>query len=1448
MKRLNPKIKKIYSQMRWTSSIWTTLMVVLFFFQVKAQIVGSNCSSPKLQQPDSSCTIVNHTISNNQSEYWISFIATSKRIQFKTELNSISPIISSIDLIDGGCNNINVMESDNSFSIGDSISFVNNLIIGQTYFIRLNIVSTYVSSFDACVLEKSIQNGVFIFTNQNGISQTCAWSDDTQNTVLPGDTIWGQMYHCDLNFCVTDTICVSLLISPSNIVPVNIADYQFVYVSGNPFNSLNYNANHTETCFTFSSIGETIVYAKEGYFPNSNSALFPYDNLYQNNGGSGVTWGWTGNCKYYMKLNVYDSTPPATSNTNGILCIDDTLTLSANSGTLISSVNVNGTNQFVTDATEWSTIFDSSGTYILNYSVDGICQPSNYSDTIIVVDSVLISVTVNECNQATFNMYTCMNFSLIQFNDGFSGFNSIYPTNGYATWTVDYSNISTPISWVLNCYQQTAPTLPTLNLVYTESQIIQPAIPASIFTDAPSHLCELSEGGISIIAPTGLQNISWISIPSTATFSGQGTTTIFPDSWSSSNTDITLLVTAKDSNGCLYSDSIVLELCCEPDTDGEEYFEGSYTDIGLHHISAQLPVGYYNGPTQQINIDLPTPGINSISTVYSNPTTLTQFIQDNPSIYDVQNSIISTQDWVFFNNDLIVDMDVNFNLCDFLRFAPGTSMIIQPNVTVTITRSTLAPKCHEMWGGIKMDSETQQLFLNDVTIVGAIDGVYSSNGGYFNVNNSRFVDNYHGIKVVDYPNYPTNSSVVSSYFGDVKNQPLLPPYQFENQPVAGIDVENIFLITIGSSEETGNLFHNHQKGIQSIRSSVTSLKNNFHNIRHIPSDPIQNEGDKYTAIYAVNGMSLLTPQQNFTLNVGGNWETRNNFLNCEFGVSSKKSMNLNAVNNFMKNCLLRGISAEENRLKTIIIDQNEINSLNANAWGIYVKNYSNGTALIRSNKINTYNSNFVNFNRFAAGIYIASVQPTVFQTTEISYNTVDNCLYGIWMINISKGVIFGNRVNINLSDNQINNLSQNFAPFRGILVQNSTKAQVTQNTINRTLGTGNGVINDNLQAIRLELSPGAWVKENVMMNTAVGFYAFGSSLGSRVECNKMHYTRNGFYLDNADLSDQGAPISNNYPNGLDAHNQWYNTFSDRTTGNCFLTNYFHSQNGILHSGPSSTLNFLWIDSIIPNSKNNCIQIKDTTNSLIYTNSDRERELEPIVVNSIQYDTLDYEQKHFLNLASYSRLDNDSNLLIMNVPDDSIYINYYVDQTIQNTPCKIVHDAQLAMADEDYSAAISINNQIIGTCNLYATNKSVQEIWSQRKLDSTDFSTLDSLNLMDIACLNPLEYGSGVYQARAMMDWDGFCVFLSKSNQQFQYKNDNIPKLSAVYPNPSNGEFQVESSDSIENISVYNSGGSLIKTISSPNQTKLDVFLSPGVYTLHITLTNGQIETHKVVII
>lgn len=1406
-------------------------------------IEASTCSTANSITVGADCNPVSFNLAANQDHYWIQFTATKSTADFITNIEDLLPTFSSISLFSGNCGALQLELIDSSFLIGDTLNLV-NLNIGQTYFIDLTVSSDFESKFGGCVINKNFITGYFYFTDQDGNVITCSFNSISTTIV---DSIYGYIHNCpELTFCITDTICITMDAYIDDGTLSTIADFDFVFAFGLPFASITYNSDYSEACMTFNNTGNTIAYLDPGH----DGVSQPYTNVYTYNTVA-EQWLWHGDIESYISINVIDSVPPAVSNNGSdILCLGSTYTLEAYPGSILTSVTVNNTTTVYPDSAFWSTTFSTAGDYIISYTEEGLCNPATYVDTIYVIDSTELNVTIDACNFATFTFTTCELFPTVTLAYGDGNLEVLNSFTGTVTWTHDYSSITGPITWLIEGQQQLIGFPPgTMGVTFSQTGTVNPSVPQPLTISSPTYLCEMGTGDISIISPTSLSSIFWSSQP-TIGINGQGTASVTLQTIPT-NSDVYLYVTAIDSSGCKYADTVSILACCSPIITGTEFFERNYTQLGLNSMANQLPAGYYNGPTSQVSINLPVqPALsNQYATSFSAPTNISLFITANPSI--LMGGNISTQNWIFINNDLIIDIPVNFVNCPFVRIAPGARIILNPNIVFTSSRSTFAPKCDEMWGGFYLSDPTQQINLADVNIIGAIHGIESTKGGIYHITNSRFVDNLHGIYVHDYPIVNTLSTVANSYFGDVTGQNLLFPHQTEPQPLTGILIQDIKEITIGlTTVGNGNLFHNHQKGIDAFRSSVRSYKNNFYNIRHAAGVPVTSTGDKFCAIYAVNAFAIIGGLANHTVWIGDLASNRNNFLNCEVGISSKKSMNLEAHYNYMKNCSLRGISAEDNRLKTMNIYYNEINSTNSNAWGIFVKNYANGTANIFYNQINTNTFSFSSITRFAAGIYVSSVTPTAIQTTSISYNTVQNCLYGIWMLNITNGLINNNTVNINFSNAVINNLSANFAPIRGILVQNSTKAKIFQNQITRNMGSGNGVINDNLQGIRLELSPASEVWFNIMTRTAVGFYAKGSSLGSRVDCNQMHYTRNGFYMDWSDLSDQGAPVSLTNLNGYDARNAWYYTFSDRTAGNMSVVNrYYHGTNTDYYSNPITILTSQWVDiPLLSATPYHTCYLAINPPLVIDSVKKRTRELLPIAQNSIQYGNLDEKMKHYLKLNAYSRLDNENSLLVMNVPEDTVYLDFMNENNSLNSQTKVLYDIQKTMSQEDYSVALTKLNELDVNSDQYGLNKIVQQIWIESKMNDLELNNSDIAILTDFACLDPIEFGSGVYQARAIIDWDGFCLNQDKSVTIDESVDHDDTPISNIYPNPAKGLISIQSSEIIENAVVLDLKGAELKNNRmNASSFELDLQLSTGVYILKLIYNNGNVETHKLFI-
>ncbi len=75
--------------------------------------------------------------------------------------------------------------------------------------------------------------------------------------------------------------------------------------------------------------------------------------------------------------------------------------------------------------------------------------------------------------------------------------------------------------------------------------------------------------------------------------------------------------------------------------------------------------------------------------------------------------------------------------------------------------------------------------------------------------------------------------------------------------------------------------------------------------------------------------------------------------------------------------------------------------------------------------------------------------------------------------------------------------------------------------------------------------------------------------------------------------------------------------------------------------------------------------------------------------------------------------------------------------------------------------------------------------------------------------------------------------------------ENTTNLFSIYPNPTNGVFNINSNSTITEIAVYNNLGQLLFTSEEKNQVNISS-LSQGIYFVKIKDENGQTETKKVV--
>ena len=246
---------------------------------------------------------------------------------------------------------------------------------------------------------------------------------------------------------------------------------------------------------------------------------------------------------------------------------------------------------------------------------------------------------------------------------------------------------------------------------------------------------------------------------------------------------------------------------------------------------------------------------------------------------------------------------------------------------------------------------------------------------------------------------------------------------------------------------------------------------------------------------------------------------------------------------------------------------------------------------------------------------------------------------------------------------------------------------------------------------------------------------------------------------------------------------------------------------------------------------------------------RQRSMGAVVAGGAIYDTLDMPMKHYLNQFTLKELLQNQSLDSLGTSDDVLYQQY--KQTMQGSQTANLLKIQDAFANEQHDTAAVWIAQLPNTDTLLQWNKTVESIWNQSILNDTTISAIDSATLYTIACMNPLEIGSAVYQSRAILDWNGceqLPILQARSNNPTP-SGDNATVLNtSIYPNPTNGSFSIKSNKEMNAIAIHDLSGKLmLKTTITGTVYECNSTLERGVYITTITFEDGTNETHKIVV-
>ncbi len=820
------------------------------------------------------------------------------------------------------------------------------------------------------------------------------------------------------------------------------------------------------------------------------------------------------------------------------------------------------------------------------------------------------------------------------------------------------------------------------------------------------------------------------------------------------------------------------------------------------------------------------------------------------------------------NNLIISNSDI--------YFGTNAEIDISSNAKLTIENCHLHA-CNYMWNGIYVPNGSEVDVIDGSLVEDAKSAIVSIDGGNYDIENSTLNKDYIGITVQAFagthpgsirgseiscngilgstPPYNSSKRVTINASSPAL---LVAPYS-GHRSSTGILINSVNSITIGNPSipvvKYANYFENLDCGINSNASGATIVNNDFSDMYFANG---YNKGAFCSGVYA-NGGGISTNN----LIVGGtSVSDRNTFTNCMNGLQVVNTVNATIENNaingptFTAPNLPNGIYLLANQHGKISITQNTITNCEEGIYSVF-----NFNASI------TINTNTITGSPLWAGIPSGGIVIQETPVTSINYtingnqiSAVDN---GIFTENLWGHT---NIVNNKITIDGLGNTSK--IQNEGIYMANSTNAYIDDNHI-----YGPGLSHTIGEGIRLDMgNANNFVLCNDIHHIATHL-AFESPAvpNTTVDNNQMDDYNVGLYLNNnSDIGTQGSATHGSANEWLTPGFSTYCNGASNITGTgtkIWVTslgspNTYPYYPGIFTEGaiaPSQKIPFQMSTGLDCDVCGNFIP----NYCVIHINP---LQAIAIINNSTLYTSYasptHWHTKHslykYLTQADSSLVD--SSTVIRNFVDSSRKANVGGLEKI-NT---LLSDS-MGISAADVSTAQTLNNALVNPDTVEATAQAVYKVILS--MDSSSFNMPDSnevKTLEGIAPLCPVQYGYGVYMARALLSlvsntqYISACELLPSVNGQPEIakkRNEStaVAPLVEVYPNPANTLLNIAlniSQVQSPTVCIFNMMGEQIKCLElTDNITAISTStLAQGMYYYRITNANGNlIKADKVMV-
>lgn len=786
---------------------------------------------------------------------------------------------------------------------------------------------------------------------------------------------------------------------------------------------------------------------------------------------------------------------------------------------------------------------------------------------------------------------------------------------------------------------------------------------------------------------------------------------------------------------------------------------------------------------------------------------------------------------------------------DSLKLGTDAVINILSPFTLYITNASQLSACGAMWDKIKIQPGATLKVDKNSIIEDAKTAIYSIAGGRYILDGARLNRNLKHMELTPYSALPHPGTIKDT---KLTCQPILggiatlnPPYTGYRTQI-GIDINGVLRVPIGIvGAANTNKFKNMNLGIQSVKSSVTVINNDFSgmDLAVFPNTGI-------AAIKATG--NPIFPYVIRTLTVGdGTVAGTNTFKNCFDGIDVVRNMNVKIDLNDFKlinnKCVFIKNSSHNN---SVVVTNNDFASA---AVAVHCLSNTFCHTTISINRI-------VNMKNYSTGIWLQEISSSSVSAIYTAFdNTIKTVEFGIKAENLSRATIDNNKI-------ETKPYVSTFLKSIGIQVLGNYGTRVTSNTVKTvpfTYATKNG-------GIFASLSPASYIYCNTVKDMGYGIKCAGA-MPSDVFNNTMNNDFYGLQLDNfCFIGKQDNPSVA----GQASYNKWLNipvagfsTTSKRTittvsTNGSLDTLVFRT--GAAAYKPYPT--FASVGSILIRFDSTATGPASAPFCPMVISAKLLKRAQDIALENISFPGNDANNKW-----------QSKHALLMNILNDSIDVSTSGVLTafmtlsatdnlgkLEQLNATITNSAKFNTTDMSIAQGVSSS---VSPINDIETNmKLINDIVINNYLANTDYSPSQISDLRALANKCPYTDGVGVYQARVLLsEVDSIgTIYYNACESDEAGRSMTLPNTDVVqdenrvlliYPNPATNQltvnYQVEPTD-VAVFEIYNLVGERVIFTTLNASANTQVFsvadLNSGVYFYKYSINNQMIKASKLIIV